>query len=149
MKNLTVIFFSSWKFAATFPFAVLVLKMSFLETIIYTNIGAILGILVFALASKGIIKLVDYIKTKMDREGKKKPKKIFTKRNRRIIVIKRKYGLPGIVILTPVLLSIPIGTFLVTKYYGDNKKSYVYLMFGHVVWSVVYTFIYMQMYAVV
>ena len=146
MKYLTVIFFSSWKFAATFPFAVLVLKMSFFETIIYTNVGAILGIVVFAFASKGIIRLVDYIKSKT--AGEKKPKKIFTKRNRRMIVIKRKYGLPGIVILTPVLLSIPVGTFLVTKYYGRDKKSYVYLVLGHFVWSVVYTFIYMQMYAV-
>ena len=145
MKSLTVIFFSSWKFAATFPFAVLVMKMSFFETIIYTNIGAILGIVVFTLASKGIIKLVDYLKSKTVRE--KKPRKIFTRRNRRIIIIKRKYGLPGIVVLTPVLLSIPIGTFLVTKYYGNNKRSYIYLVLGHFAWSVVYTLFYMQMYA--
>lgn len=145
MKSLTVIFFSSWKFAATFPFAVLVMKMNFFETIIYTNIGAILGIVVFTLASKGIIKLVDYLKSKTVRE--KKPRKIFTRRNRRIIIIKRKYGLPGIVVLTPVLLSIPIGTFLVTKYYGNNKRSYIYLVLGHFAWSVVYTLFYMQMYA--
>ena len=146
MEGLTVIFFSSWKFAATFPVAVLVMKMSFLETIIYTNIGAILGIIVFTFASKVIIKLIDYIKTKTVKEKKKKPKKKFTKRNRRIIVIKSKYGLPGIVFLTPVLLSIPIGTFLITKYYGDDKKSYLYLVLGHFLWSLVYTFIYTQLY---
>ncbi len=145
MKQLTVIFFSSWKFAATFPFAVLVLKMSFIETILYTNLGAIAGIVAFTFVSKGIIKLVNYIKLKT--VGKKEPKRVFTKRNRRIVAIKRKYGLSGIVILTPVLLSIPIGTFLITKYYGHNKNNYFYLVFGHFIWSVAYTVFYFQLYA--
>ncbi|MEZ5067446.1 MAG: hypothetical protein R2847_02715 [Bacteroidia bacterium] len=44
-------------------------------------------------------------------ESKKENKpKIFTKRNRRIITLWRKYGLFGIAFITPVILSIPIGT---------------------------------------
>ena len=45
MDKWTVIFFSSRKFAATFPVAIFVMKMSFIDTVLFTNIGAILGIL--------------------------------------------------------------------------------------------------------
>ncbi len=72
----------------------------------------------------------------------KRSKKIFTLRNRRLIFLKNKFGLPGIVILTPVILSIPVGVFLITKYFGRKKISYLYLFAGQIVWSFIYTFIY-------
>lgn len=143
MKELIVIVSCTWKFAATFPVAVYLFKMSFLETVLYTNIGGFIGIIVFALASKGIIHLCDHVFPLLFRR-KKKPKKIFTKRNRRIIRFKTKYGLPGIVLLTHILLSIPIGVFLVTKYYGSKKVNYLYLALGQLAWSLIYTFVYTE-----
>ncbi len=140
MDKLTIVFFSSWKFAATFPLAVFVLKMSFFDTVLYTNIGAVAGVIVFAFLSEGLIRLFMYIREKI--EYKEKPKKIFTKSNRRLVFIKAKYGLPGIVVLTPILLSIPVGAFLVTKYYYRHKRNYLYLILGHFVWSLFYTFAY-------
>src|SRR5262245_37085103 len=38
-------------------------------------------------------------------------KRIFTTRNRRIIKIWQSYGLVGLAALTPIIFSIPIGTF--------------------------------------
>lgn len=46
--------------------------------------------------------------------------RVFNRRNRLIIKIRNSYGFAGIIILTPVLLSIPIGTFLALKYYSKN-----------------------------
>jgi len=143
MKGLIVIISSSWKFAATFPVAVYAFKMSFVETIIYTNIGGLLGIVIFTFLSKGIIRLIEVIRSKNHR-SRKKPKHIFTKRNRRLVTLKKKYGLPGIVLLTPVIISIPIGCFLVEKYYGKNKRNLLFLVLSHVVWSFIYTVIYMK-----
>lgn len=145
MKELIIIFSCTWKFAATFPVAVYLFKMSFLETILYTNIGGFIGMIVFALASKGIIHIFDHLFSVLFRRNKK-PKKIFTKINRRIIKIKTKYGLPGIIILTHVLLSIPIGVFLLTKYYGSKKINYLYLALGQMAWSLIFTFVYMKLY---
>ncbi|MFP4025553.1 MAG: hypothetical protein ACLFVR_13600 [Thiohalospira sp.] len=140
MKELVVILSATWKFAATFPVAVYVFQMSFFETILYTNIGGLLGIFFFTLLSRGFLKLFDnYWPQKW--QCKKKNRKIFTKRNRRLVILKKKYGLPGIVILTPVILSIPIGVFLNTKYYGKQKSSYFFLFLGQIVWSFIYTIV--------
>ena len=143
MKGLIVIMSSSWKFAATFPVAVYLFKMSFIETILYTNIGGFLGIVFFTFLSKGIIRLIELIRPK-NHGSRKMPKHIFTKRSRRLVAIKKKYGLRGIVILTPVIISIPIGCFLIEKYYGKNKRNFLFLVLSHVVWSFFYTVIYLK-----
>ena len=143
MKGLIVIMSSTWKFAATFPVAVYLFKMSFVETILYTNIGGLLGIVIFTFLSKGIIHLIEVIRSK-NHGSRKKPKYIFTKRNRRLVTLRKKYGLPGIVFLTPLILSIPVGCFLIEKYYGKNKRNFVFLVLSNVVWSFFYTAIYMK-----
>ena len=143
MKELIVIVSSTWKFAATFPVAVFLFNMSFFETILYTNIGGIIGIIVFAFLSKGLFKLIDLLWPKRQ-NGPGRSKGIFTRRNRRLIFLKNKYGLPGIVILTPVLLSIPVGAFLITKYFGRKKINYLYLLTGQFLWSIFYSIMYFR-----
>lgn len=56
MIELIIIVSGTWKFAATSPVAIYLFKMSFSETILYTNIGGIIGIAVFTLFSKGLLK---------------------------------------------------------------------------------------------
>ena len=141
MKELTVIFLSSWKFAAIFPVTVMVFNFSWAKTLLFTNIGGVIGIVIFGLFSKLLIGLwVRYWPDKL--KVKRKNRKIHTKRNRRIVLIKKKYGLAGIVILSPVLLSIPVGSFLITKYYGRNKVNYLWQMAGQIAWSLIYTAFY-------
>ncbi|MDY6801175.1 MAG: hypothetical protein SVU94_08125 [Bacteroidota bacterium] len=140
MKELIVILSATWKFAATFPVTVYAFKMSFFETILYTNIGGLLGIIFFTLLSRGFLQLFDNYWPKKW-QCKRKQRKTFTKRNRWLVTIKKKYGLSGIVVLTPVLLSIPIGVFLNTKYYGKQKSSYFFLFLGQIVWSFIYTIV--------
>jgi hypothetical protein len=148
MKELTIIFFCSWKFAATFPVAVYVMKMSFAETLIYTNIGGILGTLISVYLSEFLLKIWrEYWPWKL-KHGRKQ-KRIFTKRNRWFVKIKTKYGLFGIVVLSPVLLSIPLGSFLTVKYYGMKKTNVLWLIAGQVLWSFVYTGLYTQVKAIV
>ena len=143
MEELIVIASSTWKFAATFPVAIYIFKMSFFETILYTNIGGLLGIIVFAFISKSSIKIINSLWPKRS-DSSKRPKKIFTKRNKRLIFLKNKFGLPGIIILSPVILSIPIGVLLVTKYYRHKKINYLYLLAGQLLWSIVFTTMYFK-----
>lgn len=63
------------------------------------------------------------------------PARRFTRRNRFIIKLVRKYGLLGIVALTPVLLSIPVGTFIATRYYSSSRYLLVYLSGSVLFWS--------------
>lgn len=140
MRELTIIFFCTWKFAATFPVAIYVMKMSVAETLIYTNIGGIIGAFLFLGLSGFLIRTWEKYRSRFYR----KKKKIFTPANRRFIRIKRKYGLLGIVILSPVILSIPIGAFLAAKYYGVKPKVFALLIAGQILWSVIYTLFYTQ-----
>ena len=143
MKELIIVVSSTWKFAATFPVAIYLFNMSFFETVLYTNIGGFVGVVVFTLISKGIIKVFDALWPEKF-NCRSKSKKVFTRRNRRLVLLKSKYGLLGIIILTHVLLSIPLGVFLNTKYFGHKKISYLYLLLAQIVWSVIYSLIYTQ-----
>ena len=55
-------------------------------------------------------------------------RKKFTKRNRFIIKTRTTYGKWGIMLLTPVLLSIPIGAFLLRKYYSDQPNTLLFAL---------------------
>lgn len=138
MKEITIIFFCTWKFAATFPVAIYVMNMSTVETLFYTNIGGIIGVIFFSYVWRILLNVWKKFKPKTVKPQKKK-KKIFSRRNRRFVKIKTRYGLPGIVILSPVILSIPVGTLLAIKYYGRKKTTMAWLVVGQIVWSVIYT----------
>ena len=136
---------SAVKFAMTFPLAIMQFQFSFPETILWTNVGGILGIYFFAFLSEKLIAW--WNRTFRNRpifpDGYSRDKKIFTRRNRRIIRIKQQYGLIGIAVTTPFLLSIPVGTFLVVRYYRSRKIKFTYLIISNMGWSVIYTIFYM------
>lgn len=147
-KNLYIIFLSSIKFAISPIFAILQCNYNIFETIILTSIGGIIGVLIFAFLTKQIVITFNFIidKTKIKTLfhkinprffSQKRQKNFFTKKNKRIVKIKQKYGLFGLAILTPILLSIPLGTVLTVKYYTLNKKTVLFLTSSVVMWSVV------------
>ena len=136
---------SSFKFAMTFPLAVFQFNFSFAETVLWTNIGGGMGIYFFGFLSE---KVMAWWKKTFRRIRKRhlaqvKGKKVFTARNRRIIRIKQRYGLPGIAFTTPLLLSIPVGVFLTVRYYGSRGRNFIYLIASNLFWSVIYTMFYM------
>ncbi len=76
------------------------------------------------------------------KQGRKR-KKVFTNKNRRIVRIKQRYGLIGIAMITPLLLSIPVGTFLMIRYYQRSRFKFIALIASNIVWSVIYTLFYL------
>ncbi len=143
MKELTIIFLCTFKFAATFPVAICIMKMTYAETLFYTNVGGIIGAVVFVFFSDMLIKAFNKHWPE-SLKIKRKTSKVFTKRNRLLVKIKTRYGLYGIVILSPLILSIPLGSFLMVKYYGTHKTNIIWLIMGQVFWSIVYTWFYTQ-----
>ena len=63
--------------------------------------------------------------------------------NCRIVRIKQQYGLIGIAVSTPFLLSIPVGVFLVVRYYRSSSTKFLYLIASNLLWSVIYTAFFM------
>ena len=130
----------------TFPVAVMQFEFAFFETILWTNVGGILGIYFFAFLSGKLIAWWNRTfkkKSDYDHEDSSNGKKTFTKRNRRIVRIKQQYGLLGIALSTPIILSIPLGTFLVVRYYRSSRNKFFYLIVSNVIWSVIYAGFYL------
>lgn len=97
---------------------------NFLETFLSTFIGGSIGVVIFMFASDKVAKMF------AKRNGTKKTKKKFTRMNRIIIRLKRGIGIWGIAIMTPVILSIPVGAIVATKFYGANKKTLTIMIIG-------------------
>lgn len=146
VQILLTILFSSFKFAATFPLVVLQFKFSFAETLLWTNVGGIAGIYFFAFLSEKLLAWWNRtfrISKRKAAKDEEKETMIFTKKNRRIVRVKRKYGLAGIAFITPLLLSIPVGVFLVVRYYNNSRTKFFYLIASNLIWSLIYTGFYM------
>lgn len=130
----------------TFPLVILQFEFSFMETILWTNIGGIIGVYFFSFLSDRLISWwnMTFRKSKnLNPDAPVAVKSIFTKKNRRIVRIKQQYGLIGIALSTPIILSIPVGVFLVVRYYGITKKGFIYLIASNLVWSVIYSGFYL------
>ncbi len=126
------------------PAVIAIYKSNYVLALLSSCTGAIFGTVVFTYLFAGILKWWDRIKEGMFTS--KHPKKIFTKYNRRVIRIKHRFGLTGIAILTPILLSIPIGAFLAERFYKDKGKVILYLSTSAVLWCFALYFIFLFFY---
>lgn len=128
---------------------------SYFHTLINTTTGGLLGVLFFFFLSRSVFSLYKkyapgfysgfrriagiHELTLPVPDVKLPHKRIFSRKNRFIVKIRKKYGLPGLIILTPILLSIPLGTFLVLKYYSSRRNLLAWLSLSVVIWSIVLT----------
>ncbi len=144
LKVITAMFLCSLFFSKMgMPAACVLFEFNFIEVFIFACAGAIGGTIFYVYLFEALIKWWDKFK-----EGKPffSKKKIFTKSNRRIIKVKNRFGLIGIAILTPVLLSIPLGAFLGERFYKNKAKVIGYISISTMVWCVVFYLIYFQFY---
>lgn len=133
LKILSVISLSSVKFLFAAPTSI-ALGFSFIETVILCIIGGSLGVLVFTFSSKYVYKIIDFT-TKPFRSKKKISKK--KNGNQLAEKIAKKYGLVGLSIVTPSIISIPIGTLLAIKLFPDKKKVISFLIFSVIIWALI------------
>jgi uncharacterized membrane protein len=123
LKLLTVSLFSAIKFFLALPYS-FAIGLSFWESLISTCVGGLLGFFFFYYLSGIVINFL--VRKGIWRKSPKKirkVKKVFSKKNRFIVKTRLTYGLIGIVILTPIILSLPVGAFLLRKYYKTSKLA--------------------------
>lgn len=115
----------------------LAMGFSFFETVVVTSLGGFTGVLTFVFLSDTLVK--NYKKRKEEKKEKQQtevPSKKFTRKNKLIVTIKKRFGIIGISLATPLLLSIPLGCFLAVRYF-KNKQEIIAYMFGSILfWSV-------------
>ncbi|MCD6068579.1 MAG: hypothetical protein K0S33_3405 [Bacteroidetes bacterium] len=126
---------------AGIPAAVFVFNFSFLETLIVCSSGSLIGVFVFTYLIEGILKLVNRVLDKRF-PNRNRNKKNFTWKNRFIIKAKRNFGIIGVSAITPVFLSYPLGIFLAIRFFGDHRKTLIWMSVSSVAWTVVLYFIF-------
>jgi len=107
LKVLTVLALSATKFIFGFATA-LASKFNFIEVLIYCVVGGMLGVIIYIYVWHIIMKIYrKFFPAKKKKEG------LHVNKFKRILVkIVMKYELYGIAFLTPILLTIPVGTLL-------------------------------------
>lgn len=100
---------------------------SYLEIILVTTSGAALGSFLFFHFGEKIMKWLPF-----------KSKRVFTPMRRRIIGLKLKYGLKGLLMIS-ALISVPVSALLCARYYKHDKGALAKLILGFAAWSVVLT----------
>jgi len=150
LKYLHIILLASVKYFFTLPYA-MIIGLDYKQALIAVLIGGIGGFLFFYYLSKPVIRVIDFLwpyicsyappvyrfryKAICEKRFLKKPSKIFTRKSRLIVKIRRRYGLWGIIFATPFLLTIPVGAFLASKYYSRQKHIVLYMILSIIGWA--------------
>ena len=129
---------ATFKFAMAVPFFILEEKLSFWEGLLFSISSGTFGVILFMYLSTRLLQAWRWIQKKLGIWRNVRPKKIFTRKNRRIVWLKSRYGLIGIAVLTPILLSIPLGCFLAVRFYKNKRKVFLYMLGGIILWSFIF-----------
>jgi len=153
LKILHVFLLATVKYFLTFPYAMLI-GLDFLETLLAVTIGGLTGFYFFYYLSGYLIgfykqhhetflhALKYYVKIDLLHLIQKAPEEKTIKVNRKIrmiVKLRKKYGFWGIIIMTPVLLSLPVGAFLLKKYYSRKRYVVPYMMLSILAWALLFS----------
>jgi len=72
----------------------------------------------------------------------RKPPKKFTRTSRFLVRVKKYFGIIGIAIISPLFLSIPLGSFVAIRFFGDRHRTVLYMSITSVAWTVILYFFY-------
>lgn len=162
LKYLSVFALSAVKFLGAAPLAK-AYKLHYAECFVLLCLGGMTGVYLFAMFTKPIMrffysirhKLVHeknriYSKPRLDADGKitvtytyvsKKQleAKRFNPSVRKLLKLWHQYGLAGIAFLTPIIISIPIGSFIAARLERNKHKIFFYMSVAVVFWALVLT----------
>lgn len=137
-KILSIFFLSATKFLWA-PGTAIVSGFSVFHTIIITSLGGMVGISFFYFFGTIAIQRIEKWRLRKSLKKTGMKPRVFTRRNRRIIRMKLSFGLIGLVIITPCILSIPIGCAVAAKFYRHNRYTYPLLLVSTILWSILLT----------
>lgn len=120
--------------AFKYSFATLFAADSSLGTIpafLANFLGGVWGVFVFVYLEEKIQKW--YI----NRQKRKGTYRVFSRRNRFIIKLRKRFGLKGLAVLTPILLTIPLGVAISLSLTHNKKMIVRYILLSCFFWTTV------------
>ena len=141
LKLLPLFLLSMVKFVVGVPSAFAAFNLNFWELLLFAISAGSMGVTVFMFFSDWLFAVWDAFKYRFFPSKEPVKKKIFTRQSRVFVRIIKKYGLPGIALITPTIISIPIGTLIARRLYPNRTKVYCYLLVSVVIWSLILSLI--------
>lgn len=104
---------------------------NFGESMILAVTGGMMGVIFFGY-TRDALKMLWYKYI-----GKSKSNKQFRVnwRTRLIVRIRQRFGLAGIAFLTPIVLTVPVGTMIALSMYRSKPKVFAYMLVSFTFWS--------------
>ena len=128
---ISVFLMSAIKFFAA-PLLAKSFGFNYLQTILITSLGGIVGVFFFYRLGARIVRFFPNFFKPVN-----KTRRIFTKKNKFFVILIRDYGLFGIAIFSPILISIPVGSFLAARFFERHSlMAQIILSISVVFWSV-------------
>lgn len=109
--------------------------MNFIETMLCTVGGGMLGVVVYLYLWDGILFLYHRIRPPKPRQFRP-----VGKHRRRMLKIIVKYEVAGIAALTPILLSVPVGTVLAASIQKNKWRIKLYMLVSFTCYSILIYF---------
>ncbi len=143
LQLLSIFLTSATKFLLS-PSVAYYFGLSMMQSFILTTAGGLTGILAFAFLGEVLRKywrafvclfIVPFSK-KSYKELVNQPSKRFSRSRRMIVNVRKKFGLFGLAVVTPAIISIPVGTVIAMHMYSKKGKVILSLCISLLVWSV-------------
>ncbi len=117
------------------PFAGPRMHLNYFETYLSCVAGAFLAAFIFYFSSEFFMirahnkrKALLHASITNGTPLKYKPK--FTRFNKLIVKLKRRFGIYGIAFYAPLFLSVPVGSIVTAKFYGKEKRTFPLILLG-------------------
>lgn len=116
------------------------MKFSFLKTLLVAGGAGVTGSVVFSYLSE---ELLEWWHKFLDKffPGRKRAKR-FSRTTRFLVKVKKYFGIIGIAAVSPLFLSIPLGSFFAIRFFGERQKTVVYMSISSLAWTVLLYFFY-------
>lgn len=133
IKVVTVFLFTMLKvfFGPTMGYA---FKFHIVTTILVTIGGMMASVVLFTFFGT-------WLREKILNRFQKKNQKRFTPKNRKLVSLWKKYGLVGVAVLTPLLLTPIGGTILAVSFGSPKQKIILYMLVSACIFGVGMTFV--------
>lgn len=119
----------------------------FLEILVVIPLGVVAGmptvpVTIFAFVGNILtvwllILMMEQVQRWIGRRNEKKRKELSEKKTKRASTIWKKYGLPGLSILSPILVGSHLGVILAMSFGGGKRQITIWMTLSIAVWSIV------------
>ena len=127
LKYLSVYLVSMVKFFGG-PVTGVTLGLSYTESVLLTVAGMMTSVVIFSIIGRAFSKRVS-----ARRRSKSIP--VFSKKNRRVVQIWKKFGIMGVAFLTPILLTPIFGTVVAALFGASRKHIFLHMLWSAFFWS--------------